>query len=130
MLLSTTSFFTEYVTDNVQTTDSSEHFVNHGQVTYLDQWRHETSRQVKVRYIRHQTGVVLYGRLAMAHMWRVSIEAGWRWAKVWVLSSAPWRMLTPHARRREPLVGMVVRRRWRWRRGRTRQFCDRETDSV
>ena len=44
-------------------------YLNQKQVTYFDEWSHETSRQVKVGYIGHQTGVILHWMLPMTHVW-------------------------------------------------------------
>lgn len=81
------------------------------QVAYFDQRSHETSRQVKVGDVRHQTGVVLHWMLPMTYVWGMAVEAVWGWAKVLVLASTPGRMFWPHAWWREPLILMVVGRR-------------------
>ena len=51
----------------------------------------------------------------------MAIEAMGGWAKIWVLASTPGRMFSPHTRRREPLIGMVVGRR-------TWHFCQTKVD--
>lgn len=80
-------------------------------VLKFDQRSHETSRQVKVGDVRHQTGVVLHWMLPMTYVWGMAVEAVWGWAKVLVLASTPGRMFWPHAWWREPLILMVVGRR-------------------
>lgn len=80
-------------------------------MTYFDQWSHETSWQVKVGHIWNQAGVVLNWMLPVTHVRRMAIEAVWGWAKIRVLASTPGRMLRSHTWWREPLIGMVVRRR-------------------
>lgn len=65
----------------------------------LNQWRHKSCREVKVRNIRNKTGVIVVNvwRPWSTHMRWLTIKPMWWWAKFLVLRTSPRRMFI-HAR--------------------------------